>query len=954
MPTRTRLLAFLLLTVLIPRSTARAVEPSVANADAKAARDVEGEEFFEKKIRPMLVQHCYACHGKGQNKGGLNLDSRDKTMIGGESGKKGMVPGKPDESLLIAAVTYEGDVQMPPKGKLTSEEIADLSLWVKKGAPWPHDVAASTGGQFRTGGSSVTAAERAFWSFQPVKDSPPPEVRDTAWPRKPLDRFVLARLEAEGLKPAGLAEKRTLLRRVTFDLIGLPPTPEEIDAFVVDDTPEALARVVDRLLASPHYGERWGRHWLDVARYAEDQAHTFSARLYPQGYRYRDWVVKSFNDDLPYDRFLQEQIAGDLLDKELASTDEGQAARMARLPALGFFALGPVYYKNTDKGKAEADELDDRIDTLTRGMLGLTVSCARCHDHKFDPIPTADYYSLAGIFNSTNYQETPLAPPAAVAEFNKAQAHINEQDKIIQAWLANQGKELGETLAAGSSRYLVAAWQVQNRRKTNPKLAAAEVAKAAGLHDSLLDAWIKYLPSADKRPYWSAWSELAALEDKSIDHSQDPEWLAAATYAAEQFEQQALVAIAQRRLLEEAKAIAKGNEGKPEAEKKPVPKPTALTKEQNDQLNDLFGQEKRLFHFPADRVEKYLHESRKPELMALRKELEQRKAGLPPKYPQAHALTEGNPANMKVFVRGNPTVHGDVAPRQFLAILSDQDRKPFQQGSGRLELAKSIASPENPLTARVLVNRVWAQHFGRGLVGTPSNFGMLGERPTHPELLDHLTAGFIAHGWSIKWLHREILLSTTYQLASAFDVKNFEKDPDNKLLWRANRRRLDVESWRDGLLAVSGQLEPKLGGPSINLNADNRRRTVYGSVSRHELNGLLRLFDFPDPNITSEKRTITTVPLQQLFVLNSDFMVKQSKALAARLKDEPDDAARIRRVYALTYGRLPAEREQTRIQEFLSAPEVNDDAGKPVAVGLSRWEQLAQALLAANEFAFVD
>ncbi|HJT79434.1 MAG TPA: PSD1 and planctomycete cytochrome C domain-containing protein, partial [Gemmataceae bacterium] len=687
------------LLALAPRP-ARAEPPRVPAAQA---------EFFEKSVRPVLVGNCITCHGPEKHKGKLRLDSRAAVLAGGESGPA-VVPGKPEASLLVKAVHYDDSPHMPPRGKLSADEIAALTEWVRQGAPWP-EVVATIRRTPAAGGFEITAKERAFWSFRPVADPPLPPVRDAAWPKQPLDRFVLARLEAAGLHPAPPADRRTLIRRAAFDLTGLPPTPEEVEAFVNDPAPGAFARVVDRLLDSPHYGERWARHWLDVARYGEDQAHTFQARLYPDGFRYRDWLIRAFNADLPYDRFLKEQIAADLLD---------EPDRLGRLPALGFFALGPVYYGDPKK----LDQLDDRIDTLARGVLGLTVACARCHDHKFDPISQRDYYALAGIFASTEYAEVPLVPPAAVEE--------------------------------------------AKRRQTK----------------------------------------------------------------------------------------------------------------------------------------------------------DQKKRGLPPGIPFVHALADApKPVVMRVHFRGSPDNLGDEAPHRFLAILGGEGH-PFTHGSGRLELAEAVASPANPLTARVMVNRVWQHHFGRGLVRTTSNFGALGERPSHPQLLDYLATRFVRSGWSLKALHREILLSATYQQSSRYDARAYEADPDNRLLWRMSRRRLEVEAWRDAMLAVSGRLDATLGGPSADLAAPgNRRRTVYGAVSRHELNGLLRLFDFPDPNITSGERAVTTVPLQQLFVLNSEFMAQNAKALAARLAAGPerDDVGRIRRAFLLLYGRPVTDEELRLGLAFLTA-----------------------------------
>jgi mono/diheme cytochrome c family protein len=727
----------------VPIAGAICLTAALRAAAADPKFDPAQVEFFEKQVRPLFVEKCQECHGPEKQKGGLRLDSRDAVLTGGDSGPV-IVPGDPTKSRLVQAIGYAGELRMPPKQKLADEQVTTLTKWVKMGAPWPDAAGARTAAS----GSSfkITEKDRAFWSFQPVRDYPLPDVRDADWAQSSIDHFVLAKLEEKGLHSAAPADKRTLIRRATFDLIGLPPTPDEIDAFLADESPHAFAKVVDRLLSSPHYGERWARHWLDVARYGEDQAHTFQSRKYPDGFRYRDWVIKAFNTDLPYDRFVAQQIAGDILWKDEGGRmkDEGKAKTDSTLlAATGYFALGPVYY-----GRATADELDDRVDTLTRGFLGLTVACARCHDHKFDPIPTRDYYSLAGIFASTDYKEFVLS-----------------------------GDGIDETRV------------------------------------------------------------------------QDP-------------------------------------------------------------------------------TDKMARDKKKD-----------------PRKPVLHSLTEGaKPANLKVHIRGNPATLGEEAPRRFLAILAGDDPPEFKDGSGRLELAKAIASKDNPLTARVFVNRIWMHHFGRGIVGTPSNFGTLGERPTHPELLDYLASRFVASGWSIKALHREIMLSSTYQSGSTYDERNATVDPDNRLLWRMNRRRLEVEPWRDAMLCVTGNLESTVGGPSADLSSpDHRRRTLYGSVSRHNLDPVLRLFDFPDPNLTSDRRPVTSVPLQQLFVLNSDFMARQAKAFAARVRDaEPTDSARIRHAFLHAYGRPPTDREIRLGEDFLAGGSAD------------AWEKYAQVLLSGNEFAFVD
>jgi mono/diheme cytochrome c family protein len=881
---------------------------NVASAAEPAKPDAAKIEFFEKNIRPIFVAHCVQCHGPDKQKGGFRLDTKAAMMAGGDSGTA-MVVGKPDESRLIHAVRYNGDIQMPPGKKLSDDHINAMAAWVKMGAPWPPE-ATSTRPVDPDKGFRITDKDREFWSFQPVKRVPAPAVAGAM--KSPIDNFVLAKLQEAGLKAAPTADRRTLVRRATFDLIGLPPTPDEMEAALSDRSPEWFEKVIDRLLASPHYGERYARHWLDVARYAEDQAHSFQPRLYPHGYRYRDWVVKAFNSDKPYDRFIIEQIAGDLID---GKENEDQLA------ALGYFALGPVYY-----GRAVLDELDDRVDVLCRGFLGLTVACARCHDHKFDPIPTRDYYSLAGIFSSTQYKEYPVTDPKTAAAFDKGQAEIKVKNDAIAALLRAESDRLSERTSAEIARYIVVAWQLQNARKSKANTATADVAKQEKLYDFVLDRWVNYLfpKQADERPHLASWREMLSKFDAKKDLSKDADAIAAVRAVAEEFQAQILAIQATAGPWEDPKAAH------------------AL-------LREVLG----LQAIPRQQVENLADPKVKTQITQQKAAVEKLKKDLP-KIPVVHSLSEGTSANMKVHLRGNPATLGDEAPRGFLSILGS-NAKPqaaFKVGSGRLELAQAIASKDNPLTARVMVNRIWAYHFGRGIVGTPSNFGHLGERPSHPELLDYLASRFMDNGWSIKAMHREIMLSATYQQASAFDAAAYQVDGDNKLLWHMNRRRLEVESWRDSMLAVAGNLDRTPFGPGTDLSsADHRRRTLYASVSRHNLDPLLRLFDFPDPNLTSDRRTITTVPLQQLFVLNSEFMVKQAKSLTARITaEDTDEPTRIRKAFAILYGRPPSDSEIQLGVEFLTGPA--DSPGK--AKTLTRWERYAQVLLGANEFLFVD
>ena len=732
-----------------------------------------GEEFFEKHVRPVLVDNCQQCHNKLKTRGDLRLDSREALLRGGQTGPA-IIAGNPEKSLLIQAIHHSGDLKMPPKNKLNAEQIEALTQWVKAGAPWPKSAADAIGL------SPVAEVRAKHWAFQPVKAPPLATVKDQTWARNPVDTFILASLEAKALKPSPAADRCTLIRRVTFDLHGLPPTPEEVEAFVQDTDPNAWARLIDRLLASPRYGERWGRYWLDVARYADSKGYVFTEeRRYPYAYTYRDYVIRSFNEDLPYDQFLKQQLAADLL----PLGDDNHS-----LAAMGFLTVGRRFLNNTP------DIIDDRIDVTMRGLQGLTVACARCHDHKFDPIPTKDYYSLYGIFaSSTEPKELPLLknyPPTP--EFAAFDAELKKRLAKVTEYRAKHKAELDK----------------KNRKFED---------------------------------------ELRNLEKK----------------------------------VEEWKVTSPGSP------------PRAMV------LNDL---------------------------------------------PQ--------PVQQVVFLRGNQHNHGEKVARQFLEVMSDHPRHEFTKGSGRLELAMAIASKDNPLTARVLVNRVWQHHFGKGLVRTPGDFGTRGEAPTHPALLDFLAHTFMEQGWSIKKLHRQILLSSTYQQVSDDNTYGEAIDPENRLLWKMNRQRLALEPLRDSLLYVAGRLDTTIGGPPVDILKEPfvPRRTVYGFIDRQNLPGLFRTFDFASPDSSTPQRHQTTVPQQALFLMNSPFVVEQAKALATRKDVEslPRDEARIQRLHALLYGRKAAPDEVQLGQEFLAS------ARSSQGNGLEPLAQYAQVLLLANAFAFID
>jgi len=867
--------------------------------------------FFESKIRPVLVEQCYRCHGADKQLGGLRLDTKEALLKGGGKGPA-LVAGKPKESLLVKALRHQ-EVKCPPETKLSDAVVADFVKWIETGAPDTRD-----GKQI--GAEPIDFAKaRQFWSFQPPRKSELPKVQNKAWPKNAVDQFILARLEAEKLRPVHPAGKRELIRRATYDLIGLPPSPEEVLAFVNDGSSDAFAKVVERLLGSKQYGERWGRHWLDVARYAEDQAHTFGTKPNTNAYRYRDWVIDAVNDDMPYDRFVKLQIAADLMLQD-------DAQRIKHLPALGFFGLGAQYYKdNTEILKALADELDERVDTLSRGLLGLTVACARCHDHKFDPVPTLDYYSLAGIFNSSKLMDMPLAPRGEVQKYQEDLKRVREADEKVKAFMRSEKASFDREHAGQVARYLQSARNLQERRQREPKWSVKEQARADSLSSVILERWLKYLDGNPQVTALAAWRKLPKPTEPA-----KAEEVAAAAQACQKLVEAALAERGKNNVDNEKAAL----------------------------IQAFFAEKGGLFSLTDDEVKARMSAEKKQQMAELQQHVSKLRKDAPEKietkFAVAHALGEGAPADMKVYVRGNFQKLGEVAPRRFLRVLAGDKPAQFTQGSGRLELANVIASKDNPLTARVMVNRIWHWHFGRGIVGTPSNFGSLGERPTHPELLDYLTCRFIESGWSLKSLHREIMLSATYQLSSEVDATNLAVDGDNRLFWRMNRQRLDIESWRDSLLFISGKLDPAMGGPTTDLNSsNNKRRTVYAKVSRHELNGLLRMFDFPDANITAEKRTETTVPQQQLFVLNSSFVVEQAKALAARLTAETmDNAARVRRAYTLAFGRSPSDAELQLALRYLSASDATvDDQSK---ASLTRLERFAQALLGCNEMMYVD
>ena len=917
-------------------------------------------DFFENKVRPILAENCYDCHTTAEM-GGLRVDSRERLLQGGKSGAA-LTPGDPDKSLLIQAVRQTGDLKMPKGGKLKPAEIQALADWVKMGAPWPETKAAAVPS---SPGKVITPEQRAFWSFQPLKAPAVPAVKEKSWAKTDIDHFVLAKLEAKGIKPVGPAGRRALIRRVTLDLTGLPPTPEEVDAFVSDKSPNAYEKVVDRLLGSPRYGERWGRHWLDVARYAEDDVRGLDPKdrgymPFAGSYVFRDWVIQAFNNDMPYDGFIKAQLAGDLLDGPQRDKSVAGTAIMGQ---------GPWWWDQAEPVQGRADERNERIDMVTRGMLGLTVACARCHDHKYDPISQKDYYSLAAVFLNTTYHEYPATSPAEMAVWEKQQKVIDEKEEALDDFMEQQSDLYGEMLAQKTSKYLVAAWQVTGE----PKKTVAEAAVDQKVDPEMLERWIKFLARPPKHySYLRDWQDLVKCGGT----------LEQAQFLADNFQNLVLAVAVEAAALKEENDIIKAKAG---VRKKPRRDSYPNEFETNDQFCP--GCDLELKTMPIERTNVYLdvykadqesENDQKPDpgllslqgwalerhfsaevtehVAALRAEIEALKKAQAP-YPFLHGVGDTKTIqSMHVNVRGNPHTPGDPVPERFLSVLSPPDSKPFSNGSGRLELADAIAA--SPIAARVIVNRMWKWHFGSGIVDTADNFGKMGDPPSDPELLDYLAANFVKNGMSIKKLQREFLLSSVYQLStesSAEVVKdNAEKDGANRLYWRANRQRLDAEAIRDSLLFVAGDLDlKKTGGPSTDFSDENHRRTVYCKVSRYRLDNFLQVFDYPNPSFTAEQRFTTIVPLQRLYFMNSSFVYKQAEAFAKRVYDEASDAARIQKAYRILFGRAPNEAETKAGLDFLQAhPETPGDqvAGQPPTA----WNEYARVLLSSNEFEFVN
>lgn len=806
----------------------------------------------------------------------------------------------------------------------------------------------------RNSTSDHSAGDELHWALKPIRRPTAPTVRNRDWVSSTIDTFVLANLEQHALTPAPRADRRILLRRVYYDLIGLPPNYADVKEFAKDESPNAFAKVVDRLLGSPRYGERWGRHWLDVARYADTKDLVLlygKDRIRPYAYTYRDYVVRALNEDTPYDRFVTEQLAADQI---------SPAVEPWRLAAMGFLTLGRLFDNNLP------DIYDDQIDTTTRGFLALTVSCARCHDHKYDAVPQKDYYSLYGVFASSERPlELPLiADPSQIQGGLEFEAVLTAKRKELFDHIENQHKFLSETAKLRVTDYLM---KVATEPPDPLETAIFFLSLSPeDLRPQFIAKWRRYMErnAVEDHPVFGPWHDFSNLpNDDFATRSRQTiqQWINAPTGIGpgqiNPLIQNAIAENPPSSMADVARLYGDLIKSVYEDLKEDIQESgmEALSPEIRQVLSILVGV-KSPIHFPKRDTYMYMSRVERTKYGNLVQELDKLAVNSPNAPPRAMVLTDASELyDPHVFVRGNPRLTGDPVQRQFLQILSGPDRRPFERGSGRLELASAITKPDNPLTSRVIANRLWMHHLGAPLVGTPNDFGIRSDPPSNPKLLDYLAWTLMESGWSLKKLHREILLSSTYQ-QSSFDRPGSKKvDPDNRYHWRANRRRLDFESMRDTLLAVSGRIDRAIGGRPVDAAGDplEARRTIYGLVDRQDVPGVYRAFDFASPDQSAPRRSQTTTPQQALFGMNSPFVIKQAKALAKRPEITSNNSIhnRIEALFQIVYGRDP---KKTEVDTVLSFLEMAEDAVNSEANGMSPWEQLGQVALVSNELMFVD
>lgn len=1098
--------------------------------------DAEREQFFEAKIRPVLAEHCFECHAESSKrvKGSLKLDSAAALALGGDSGAV-IVAGDPDASLLVRALRYsDPEVEMPPKGKLDPAIVADFEEWVRQGAYFPAPADSPTSAAAR---AAIDFTRSDHWAFQPMAKPEVSKVHNSAWVHNPIDAFVLAGLEKQGLQPAPPTSKHVWLRRATFDLTGLPPTPEELDAFLQDESPQAYERVVDGLLSRPQYGERWARHWLDLARYADSNGLDENLAM-ANAWRYRDWVVRALNRDLPYDQFVQQQLAGDLL---VPASGDAEAAEP--LAATGFLVLGPKMLAEQDKAKLVIDVVDEQLDVLTKTFMGLTVSCARCHDHKFDPISQRDYYALAGILKSTRtlgstdfvsrWNEVPLATPAEREAREAYEKAHQAAAQAIEAELERQRREVQARWERDLARYFLEGWE---RARETLWIEAQNFSRASAIVDKQqwgsadqpivrtgsgarpqyaeyefelafpgsYELWARYAAEesrpvrlsvdgvllnakamADKTGSWflagQRWAvqgrvDLAAGQhllrfesDDHLPHIASFAWMPASAelaVASSSDHASSDADFADPDLAQAADSAGACETATPQAPLEPYllqrfALRSAAALQGHDPILSLWVEFARLpqdefasyaadlavmlreehakgawalnpallglLHAPApssmeelaaryqsvltliaeewralktrdakaeklpdpahealrefllgvdgvlavarEQVDQALSPAALATIQHLRQQLSALEAQAPRDIPLVLAVSESKVEDLPVHIRGSHLkLEAQAVPRGVPTVLATQLPGPTfpSEHSGRKELAEWLTHPENPLTARVMVNRLWRGHFGRGIVESPSNFGVRGEVPTHPELLDWLARDFIAGGWSIKRMHKQIMLSSAYRMSSVPTPELLERDPENRAISRMNRRRLEAEAVRDGMLAVAGKLDLSLEGTLLmagngdyvtndqsgnSADYSSHRRSLYLPLIRNAIYDLFSTFDYPDPGMAMELRSSTTDANQALLLMNSPLALEASAGLAERLLADGSvsDTQRLDRAWELVYGRSASTKERERALNWLADASAQAAGGRQDA-----WQALCQMLLASNEFLHID
>jgi hypothetical protein len=960
---------------------------TVASSLHAADTNLAAIEFFENRIRPVLAETCYSCHSAKSEKlkGGLKLDTREAVLKGGDSGPA-LVPGKPDQSLIIKAIRYnDPNLEMPPKGKkLSAKQIADLEKWVAMGAPDPRTNSVTTN-QFAIDWQKA----REHWAFRPIQSPPVPKPKKARAIQSPVDAFILSKLETNRLSLSPLADKRTLLRRANYDLIGLPPAAEEVEAFEKDKSPEAFARVVDRLLASPHYGERWGRYWLDVARYSDTKGYVGGNEepRYPFAYTYRDWVVRAFNEDLAFDQFIIQQLAADQLNQE---TNDNRS-----LAAMGFLTVGRRFLGN------ENDVIDDRIDVVCRGLMGLTASCARCHDHKYDPIPTKDYYSLYGVFKSTTEPtNAPLITPQNFnAEYTNYLTEVARRQSLAENYYRSNELRVLKSLRTNVAAYLMT---VHEAKGITNSTKLDEFVRGRKLNNAIHRGWKTNLANwaTNGHPLFTPWTEFSKLATNDFpgkagelaqhfaanNGTNNLNPLVAAMFKNAELTN--LASVAQlygdlfRRVegewdllvaLSNAPTVVKQGEDWPQP-------PVVLAGIDAEQVRQFCFTTNSPLH-PREFMNNFLFgDEVKNKVESLRRDIKSMDGTHPGAPARAMSMLDrGRISSPRVFIRGNPGTPGPDVKRQFLEVVAGEQRTPFPtNASGRLQLAQAIVARDNPLTARVFVNRIWMHHFGAGLVRTPSDFGMRADAPTHLELLDYLAARFMDDGWSVKKLHRLIMLSSVYQQSSGVQdpsagrgglltkisfnssankasARAAQLDPENRLLWRQNRQRLDFESMRDSFLYVTAQLDPALGGQPVDIvtNLGFARRTIYGFIDRQDLPNVFRTFDFANPDASVGQRFQTTVAPQALFLLNSPFVTERAKALVQQTNFQTSaDGQRVTNLYRTLLQRAPTSREVKLAQQFITDSPEADVLMPEISnwhYGFGGYDETAQRVTEFNE-----